>query len=77
MDVTLGRPMPHWRACLDHTTLDDFWQRLAITGYEAMELPAPHITGWFDACALVEFHHFHEMVQRSPAAAAQSLLVGA
>ena len=77
MDVTLGRPMPHWQECLDHTTLDDFWQRLAITGYEAIDLPALHITGWFDACAPGEFHHFHEMVQRSPAATKQSLLLGA
>jgi uncharacterized protein len=77
MDVTLGRHMAHWQECLDHTTLDAFWQRLAITGYEAIDLPALHITGWFDACAPGEFHHFHEMVRQSPAAAAQSLLVGA
>src|SRR4051812_20574470 len=77
MDDTLGRPMPHWQECLDHTTLDDFWERLAITGYESIDLPALHITGWFDACAPGEFHHFHQMVERSPAAASQALLVGA
>jgi putative CocE/NonD family hydrolase len=77
MDITMGRPMPHWQECLDHTTFDDFWQRLAITGYEEMDLPALHITGWFDACAPGEFHHYHEMVARSPASQNQSLLVGA
>ncbi len=76
MDATLGRPMPHWQECLDHTTFDAFWQRLAISGYEAMDLPALHITGWFDACAPGELHHYHEMTALSPAAAAQSLLVG-
>ncbi len=77
MDVTLGRPMPHWQECLDHTSLDAFWQRLAITGYEHMDPPALHITGWFDACAPGEFHHFQEMVRHSPAADRQSLLLGA
>ena len=77
MDRTLGRPMPHWHECLDHTTLDDFWQRLAITGYEAMDLPTLHVTGWFDACAPGELHHFREMVAVSPAARDQALLVGA
>jgi uncharacterized protein len=77
MDITLGRSMSHWQECLDHTTFDDFWQQLAITGYEEMDLPALHITGWFDACAPGEFHHYHEMVARSPASRHQSLLVGA
>jgi uncharacterized protein len=77
MDVVLGRPMPHWQECLDHTTLDAFWQRLQITGYEEMNLPALHVTGWFDGCAPGEFHHFREMATHSPAARDQSLLVGA
>ena len=77
MDITLGRPMPHWQECLDHTTLDEFWQRLAITGYEEMDLPVLHITGWFDGCAPGEFHHYHQMVAHSPASRDQSLLVGA
>jgi hypothetical protein len=77
MDRTLGRPMPHWQECLDHTTLDEFWQRLAITGYEEMDLPVLHITGWFDGCAPGEFHHYHQMVAHSPAFRDQSLLVGA
>lgn len=77
MDAVLGRPMPHWQECLDHTTYDAFWQRLAIAGYEAMDFPALHITGWFDACAPGEFHHFREMIERSPAADQQTLLVGA
>ena len=42
-----------------------------------MDLPALHVTGWFDGCAPGEFHHFREMVARSPAARDQSLLVGA
>ena len=36
-----------------------------------------HVTGWFDACAPGEFHHYHQMVALSPASRDQSLLVGA
>jgi putative CocE/NonD family hydrolase len=77
LDVTLGRPMPHWRECLDHTTLDDFWRRLEITSYDTIDLPALHVTGWFDACAPGELHHYREMVAASPAANDQALLLGA
>ena len=77
MDETLGRPMPHWQEALDHDTYDDFWHRLDITGYEQMDIPVLHVTGWFDGCAPGSFHHFQEMTARSPAAASQSLLVGA
>ena len=41
-----------------------------------MDIPVLHVTGWFDACAPGEFHHFRQMRERSPAADRQSLLVG-
>lgn len=77
MDETLGRPMPHWQEALDHDTYDDFWHRLDISGYEQMDIPVLHVTGWFDGCAPGSFHHFQEMTAKSPAADRQSLLVGA
>ena len=33
-----------------------------------MDIPVLHVTGWFDGCAPGEFHHYHEMRERSPAA---------
>lgn len=77
MDVTLGRPMPHWQECLDHDTYDDYWRGLSITGYEHMDIPVLHITGWFDGCAPGSLHHFREMTRRSPVADKQRLLLGA
>jgi len=77
MDAVLGRPMPHWQEVLDHPTMDAFWERHVITGYETFDLPVLHITGWFDACAPGELHHFREMVTKSPAAERQTLLLGA
>lgn len=77
MDVTLGRPMPHWQETLDHDTYDAFWHRLDITGYEAMTIPVLHVTGWFDGCALGSFHHYYAMRDRSPVPEQQALLLGA
>jgi putative CocE/NonD family hydrolase len=77
MDVTLGRPMPHWQEVLDHDTYDDFWHRLDIHGYEEMHIPVLHVTGWFDGCAPGSFHHYYAMLDRSPVPEQQALLVGA
>lgn len=77
MDATLGRPMPHWQECLDHSTYDAYWQSLAITGYEQMAIPTLHVTGWFDGCAPGELHHYREMLAKSPVPEQQALLLGA
>jgi putative CocE/NonD family hydrolase len=77
MDVTLGRPMPHWQEALDHDTYDAFWHRLDITGYEDMRIPVLHVTGWFDGCAPGSFHHYYQMRNRSPVPEQQALLLGA
>jgi uncharacterized protein len=76
LDADTGRPLASWQAALDHSTYDSYWHSLDITGYEQMDIPVLHVTGWFDACAPGEYHHFHEMRKRSPAAGRQSLLVG-
>ena len=76
-DARLGRPTPHWQTALDHPTVDAYWQRLAITGYEKMDWPVLHVTGWYDPCAPGSLHHFREMEARSPAAGRQVLLLGA
>jgi putative CocE/NonD family hydrolase len=77
LDRLLGSANPHWHAALDHPTVDAHWQRLAITGYEKMDWPVLHVTGWYDPCAPGTLHHFREMRARSPAADRQALLLGA
>ena len=77
MDITLGRPMLHWQEALDHDTYDAFWHQLDITGYEAMNIPVLHVTGWFDGCAPGSLHHYYEMRDRSPVPEQQALLLGA
>jgi uncharacterized protein len=76
LDTDTGRPLASWQAALDHDTYDSYWHSLDITGYEQMDVPVLHVTGWFDACAPGEYHHFHQMRDRSPAADRQALLVG-
>ena len=76
LDTDMGRPLASWQAALDHSTYDDYWHSLDIAGYEQMDIPVLHVTGWFDGCAPGEFHHFHQMRSRSPAADRQSLMVG-
>jgi uncharacterized protein len=76
LDADTGRPLAAWQAALDHSTYDGYWHSLDISGYERMDIPVLHLTGWFDACAAGEFHHFHQMRKLSPAADRQSLVVG-
>lgn len=75
-DTDSGRPLDTWQAALDHDTYDEYWHSLDISGYENIAVPGLHVTGWFDACAPGELHHFREMVARSPAGSEQSLLLG-
>ena len=76
LDSDTGRPLAAWQAALDHSTYDSYWHSLDISGYEQMDIPVLHVTGWFDGCAPGEYHHFHQMRKLSPAADSQSLLVG-
>jgi uncharacterized protein len=76
LDSDTGRPLAAWQAALDHSTYDSYWHSLDISGYEQMDIPVLHVTGWFDGCAPGEYHHFHQMRKLSPAADRQSLLVG-
>jgi uncharacterized protein len=76
LDTDTGRPLASWQAALDHSSYDSYWHSLDITGYEQMDIPVLHLTGWWDACAPGEYHHFHQMRKLSPAAGRQALVVG-
>jgi uncharacterized protein len=76
LDTDTGRPLDSWQAALDHCTYDSYWHSLDITGYEQMDIPVLHLTGWFDACAPGEYHHFRQLRELSPAADKQSLVIG-
>jgi len=75
-DTDCGRPLATWQAALDHDTYDEYWHSLDISGYEKIAVPGLHVTGWYDACAPGELHHWREMAARSPAADRQQLVLG-
>ncbi len=76
LDAESGRPLASWQAALDHDSYDDYWHSLDITGYEQMDIPVLHLTGWYDACAPGEYHHFRELRKASPAGHRQALVIG-
>ena len=76
LDTDTGRPMASWQHALDHDTYDGYWHSLDINGYELIDIPVLHITGWFDGCAPGQLHHFAQMTRHSPAGDRQSLVIG-
>jgi putative CocE/NonD family hydrolase len=67
-----------WRDMMDHDTLDDFWKQIRFDDrYAEMETPCLHVTGWFDLEDLPgAFHHYEQMIEKSPAKDRQRLIVG-
>jgi predicted acyl esterase len=76
LDTDSGKPLASWQHALDHDTYDDYWHSLDIDGYEQMDIAVLHVTGWFDACAPGELHHFRQMADRSPARGRHRLVIG-
>jgi putative CocE/NonD family hydrolase len=77
-DESLGREMPIYKDVLLHPTLDDYWKRIDFTpeDFRKINLPALHITGWFDAFQSGALSYWNGMEASSPAAANQYLLIG-
>jgi uncharacterized protein len=49
MDERAGRRIPHWKAEIEHAQLDDFWQPVCYQHkFERVNVPALHISGWYD-----------------------------
>ena len=77
-DKALGRTNTHWRAWLEHNTYDEYWQQMSFEDhFDKVDLPALHITGWFDNCQWGEMYQYSQMVVRSVGGGdKQWLLVG-
>ena len=74
-----GRPLPLYQELLAHPTLDAYWQRIAFApaDFARIDLPALHVTGWYDWAQGSEISLWQGMRRASPAADRQFLLVGA
>jgi putative CocE/NonD family hydrolase len=77
-DEVLGRRMPQYRDWLEHPTLDAYWKRLVLTAqdFRSIDIPALHVTGWFDADQPGAMYYWRGMAESSPAARDQYLVVG-
>ena len=77
VDKVVGRTNTYWRTWLERNTYDEYWQQMSFEDYfELVDLPALHITGWFDNCQWGEMYMYNQMVARSPGGDKQWLLVG-
>ena len=77
VDKAVGRTNTYWRTWLEHNTYDDYWQQMSFEDYfDKVDIPALHITGWFDNCQWGELYMYSQMVARSQAGDKQWLLIG-
>lgn len=74
----LGLSGPSWNDLSEHSSFDEFWQGLRLDqSYPEIDVPCLHVAGWFDVEDLTgALHHYERMIQLSPAAADQTLVVG-
>ena len=75
MDEAAGFVSPHWREQLRHTTLDDWWEsRRYQHRISEVEVPALHISGWYDDEEIGTPLNFSSLV--AAGRAGQRLLMG-
>ncbi len=76
----VGLESPFVSGTLRHSTYDDFWRRMSIRHlYEEMDVPALHITGWYDDLVHETILNFTRMQEKSRSEHArrwQKLLIG-
>ncbi len=49
MDEKAGRRNSNWRANIEHSHLDDYWESLCYQNkYDQVDVPVLHISGWYD-----------------------------
>ncbi len=68
---------PGWQDYMEHDHLDEYWQNQRWDGQYDLDVPALHVSGWFDREDLVgTFYHYEQMLATSPARERQWLLIG-
>ena len=49
MDQAAGYSSPHWRATMQHTSRDEFWEPLRYQHrFAELDVPVFHVSGWYD-----------------------------
>lgn len=78
LDEAIGRPLPTMHDWLDHPFMDDYWKSVRLTAddFAGIDLPVLHITGWYDGDHPGTLFFYDGMLQHSPAADQQHVLIG-
>jgi uncharacterized protein len=78
MDVAMGRELPMAREFLRHPTFDDWWRRVTLSpaDFARLDVPAFHVSGWYDGDLPGNMHYWNGMREHSPGRARQHLLIG-
>ena len=78
MDERLGRLSKNWKEVLKHPSIDDYWKTIIFTmdDFKKINLPVLHITGWYDGDQLGALFFYYQMINHSPAAHSQYILIG-
>ncbi|MBN1223798.1 MAG: CocE/NonD family hydrolase [Candidatus Aminicenantes bacterium] len=78
MDEAMGRHMRLYKEWLEHSTIDDYWKRILFTqeDFSKVDLPALHVTGWFDGDQPGALSFWDGMNEFSPGRDRQYLLIG-
>jgi len=78
MDEVMGRKMPLYRKWLKHSVLDSYWKQIIFSPDDlpAIDIPALHVTGWFDGDQIGALIYWRGMMKNSPAKDNQYLLIG-
>ncbi|MGH7921401.1 MAG: CocE/NonD family hydrolase, partial [Candidatus Dormibacteraceae bacterium] len=72
-------PVPDlWEDVVERDRLDEYWRGLRLDDrYAGIDVPCLHVSGWYDLEDLLgAFHHYEQMIEKSPARDQQKLLVG-
>ena len=78
LDEVLGQKMPRYRQILEHKILDDYWKEIILTeaDFRRIDIPALHLTGWFDVDQIGALIFWRGMRAHSPASERQFLMIG-
>src|SRR5262245_12821277 len=78
MDEAFGRRIPFYRAFMERPDWDSHWKKLHFSPevYRSLDIPALHVTGWFDGDQPTAMHRWRGMAEHSPSREHQYLLAG-
>jgi putative CocE/NonD family hydrolase len=78
MDEAFGRRIPFYRAFMERPDWDPHWKKLHFGPevYRSLDIPALHVTGWFDGDQPTAMHRWRGMTAHSPSREQQYLLAG-